>query len=123
MPPGEGTRVLRRARGQDGPREGWGLRGRVLVLAQLHHGAGLRQQQSATLAITSAARGQVWGWRPRPGTQLTPASFQLQVLFAGEATHRTFYSTTHGALLSGWREADRLMTLWDPQAQWPEPRL
>ena len=65
----------------------------------------------------------MWGWWPRPGTQLTPPSFQLQVLFAGEATHRTFYSTTHGALLSGWREADRLVTLWDPQAQWPEPRL
>lgn len=33
----------------------------------------------------------------------------LQLLFAGEATHRTHYSTTHGAYFSGIREAKRLL--------------
>ncbi|OVA01304.1 Amine oxidase [Macleaya cordata] len=33
----------------------------------------------------------------------------LQILFAGEATHRTHYSTTHGAYFSGEREANRLL--------------
>ncbi|CAL0330306.1 unnamed protein product [Lupinus luteus] len=37
------------------------------------------------------------------------ASPPLQVLFAGEATHRTHYSTTHGAYFSGLREANRLL--------------
>uniref|UniRef100_A0AAR2JCA3 Amine oxidase domain-containing protein n=1 Tax=Pygocentrus nattereri TaxID=42514 RepID=A0AAR2JCA3_PYGNA len=34
----------------------------------------------------------------------------LQMMFAGEATHRSFFSTVHGALITGWREADRLHT-------------
>ncbi|KAG6413876.1 hypothetical protein SASPL_126591 [Salvia splendens] len=33
----------------------------------------------------------------------------LQILFAGEATHKTHYSTTHGAYFSGLREANRLL--------------
>ncbi|GMI81295.1 polyamine oxidase 5 [Hibiscus trionum] len=35
--------------------------------------------------------------------------YPLQILFAGEATHRTHYSTTHGAYFSGLREANRLL--------------
>lgn len=31
------------------------------------------------------------------------------MMFAGEATHDHFYSTVHGAVESGWREADRLL--------------
>ncbi|XP_062864956.1 spermine oxidase [Trichomycterus rosablanca] len=48
---------------------------------------------------------------PLPYTKSTKAP-PLQVLFAGEATHRKYYSTTHGALLSGQREADRLVELY-----------
>lgn len=34
------------------------------------------------------------------------------IMFAGEATHPCYYSTVHGALLSGWREADNLATYY-----------
>ncbi|KAL8098486.1 putative polyamine oxidase 5 [Apium graveolens] len=43
---------------------------------------------------------------PLPENSSLPS---LQILFAGEATHRTHYSTTHGAYLSGLREAERLL--------------
>ncbi|MFT7807652.1 spermine oxidase-like [Arapaima gigas] len=48
---------------------------------------------------------------PLPYSKSTKAP-PLQVLFAGEATHRKYYSTTHGALLSGQREANRLIELY-----------
>jgi len=34
------------------------------------------------------------------------------VLFAGEATHVNFYTTTHGAYLTGVREAERLISYY-----------
>ncbi|CAG9761870.1 unnamed protein product [Ceutorhynchus assimilis] len=35
------------------------------------------------------------------------------VLFAGEATHRCLFSTVNGAMETGYREADRLITLYN----------
>lgn len=32
-----------------------------------------------------------------------------QLLFAGEATHHQYFSTVHGAMLSGHREAQRIL--------------
>lgn len=34
-----------------------------------------------------------------------------RLLFAGEATAGKLYSTTHGAIITGWREADRLISI------------
>ncbi|XP_010218033.1 PREDICTED: spermine oxidase [Tinamus guttatus] len=36
----------------------------------------------------------------------------MQVMFSGEATHRKYYSTTHGAVLSGQREAAHLIEMY-----------
>ncbi|XP_061362784.1 probable polyamine oxidase 5 [Gastrolobium bilobum] len=46
---------------------------------------------------------------PKDNSCQSSASSPLQILFAGEATHRTHYSTTHGAYFSGLREANRLL--------------
>ncbi|KAG7462507.1 hypothetical protein MATL_G00185600 [Megalops atlanticus] len=49
---------------------------------------------------------------PLKGSNTKP----LQVLFAGEATNQSFFSTVHGALLSGWREAERLISHYSPSS-------
>lgn len=40
---------------------------------------------------------------------------RLALLFAGEATHPHYYSTVHGAIETGYREADRLINLINTQ--------
>lgn len=61
---------------------------------------------------------------PLPYANSTKAP-PLQVLFAGEATHRKYYSTTHGALLSGQREANRLIERYQDlhKAKTTKPKL
>ncbi|XP_074532681.1 peroxisomal N(1)-acetyl-spermine/spermidine oxidase-like isoform X1 [Halichoeres trimaculatus] len=56
---------------------------------------------------------------PTKGSPAQP----LQVLFAGEATHPFYYSTVHGAVLSGWREAERLISHYSVQQSVPKSNL
>uniref|UniRef100_A0A8C2EPB6 Zgc:66484 n=1 Tax=Cyprinus carpio TaxID=7962 RepID=A0A8C2EPB6_CYPCA len=50
---------------------------------------------------------------PLPPKDESRGRKHLQVLFAGEATHENFYTTTHGAYLTGVREAERLISYYD----------
>ena len=47
---------------------------------------------------------------PLPCEVADNVSLPLQLLFAGEATHRYFFSTVHGAFISGEREAKRIIS-------------
>ncbi|XP_053327207.1 peroxisomal N(1)-acetyl-spermine/spermidine oxidase-like [Spea bombifrons] len=57
---------------------------------------------------------------PLPSPHQKKTLRPLQVLFAGEATHANFYTTTHGAFLTGVREAERILKLYDGKVN---PRL
>ncbi|KAJ8282578.1 hypothetical protein COCON_G00050970 [Conger conger] len=52
---------------------------------------------------------------PLPNSSICTARKPLQVLFAGEATHENFYTTTHGAFVSGIREAERIIDFYTQQ--------
>ncbi|XP_060635405.1 spermine oxidase isoform X2 [Anolis sagrei] len=54
--------------------------------------------------------------KPLPYTESLKTA-PMQVLFSGEATHRKYYSTTHGALLSGQREAAHLIEMYQDLLQ------
>ncbi|XP_036785580.1 peroxisomal N(1)-acetyl-spermine/spermidine oxidase isoform X2 [Manis pentadactyla] len=108
------TQVLRRATGN--PQ----LPAPKSVLRSCWHSAPYTRGSYSYVAVGSAGDDIDLLARPLP---VDGKEAQLQVLFAGEATHRTYYSTTHGALLSGWREADRLLALQGPQVHLPGPRL
>ncbi|KAJ8012899.1 hypothetical protein DPEC_G00047670 [Dallia pectoralis] len=49
---------------------------------------------------------------PLPSDAAHSQEKPLQVLFAGEATHANFYTTTHGAYITGIREAQRIIDLY-----------
>jgi len=48
-----------------------------------------------------------------------PSDLEPCLLFAGEATHPTYFSTTHGAMLSGQREADRIISHYSKHSSEP----
>ncbi|XP_029449295.1 spermine oxidase isoform X2 [Rhinatrema bivittatum] len=55
--------------------------------------------------------------KPLPYTESSKTN-PMQVMFSGEATHRKYYSTTHGALLSGQREAAHLIEMYQDLLQY-----
>jgi len=48
--------------------------------------------------------------------QPVPSDNQPWIQFAGEATHQTYFSTTHGAMLSGQREGERILSYYKGQS-------
>lgn len=48
-------------------------------------------------------------WKPIYGWNAVKMDAEPRIQFAGEATALTMYATAHGAIISGWREAERLI--------------
>jgi len=51
--------------------------------------------------------------------QPVPSENHPWLQFAGEATHQTYFSTTHGAMMSGQREGERILKYYESQLNKP----
>lgn len=50
-------------------------------------------------------------WASDLALPVADSNGSVRLLFAGEATHDHYYSNVHGAVETGWREADRIHKL------------
>ena len=60
----------------------------------------------------SNGKHEISSWNPILAVDSIKQRTIPRVLFAGEATSKDMYATAHGAIVSGWREADRLLALY-----------
>lgn len=49
------------------------------------------------------------------GQPLHNRNGNVTLMFAGEATHTSYYATVHGAIQTGYREAERLLKIIGPR--------
>ncbi|KAH8380431.1 hypothetical protein KR009_010676 [Drosophila setifemur] len=71
---------------------------------QWHANPNFRGSYTFRSTYTDALRTGAWDLE----APLTDVGGQPRIQFAGESSHRHYYSTVHGAVETGWREADRL---------------
>ncbi|XP_029460833.1 spermine oxidase-like [Rhinatrema bivittatum] len=89
---------------------GWSISNlRAILRSAWHSNPYTRGSYTNVPVGVDALKEQMALAEPVPSTYQKKKMRPLQVLFAGEATHTNFYTTTHGAYLSGVREAERLL--------------
>ncbi|KAL4635625.1 hypothetical protein GN956_G13456 [Arapaima gigas] len=84
---------------------------RVLVTKWRHHPYACGSYTYIPCGVDAVKEHQALA-EPLPLDPVPAMVKPLQVLFAGEATHVNFYTTTHGAYITGVREAQRLINYY-----------
>ncbi|XP_016955755.1 spermine oxidase [Drosophila biarmipes] len=77
---------------------------RRLLRTQWHANPNFRGSYTFRSTYTDALRTGAWDLE----APLQDVGGRPRLQFAGEASHKHFYSTVHGAVETGWREAERL---------------